>query len=255
LKAGRGAASVSSNTAAPKIRGRRNLAPPRGVLRIEYRGPPGSCATSAPYRARRAARLGILTMARRRTAEENEARGNPGRRRKPIAPTEILPPAGTAPEIIAPAQYPAPLELSRDAKRIWERYAPDLARLKLLRRTDELTFGQFCEIVADAFKAKKTLDAEGYTYESESAHGRLKRIHPAYIILDRSRRLVLQFAEQFGMTPAARAALMAKLANAPNAGEAFGDPRNETNADGRPDLFGDDGSAVPDSGPLGFLAD
>ena len=59
------------------------------------------------------------------------------------------------------------------------------------------------------------LDDEGETYESESAHGKLKRAHPAFLIADRLERQLLAAEDRFGLNPAERQRLYAARAAQP----------------------------------------
>ena len=66
------------------------------------------------------------------------------------------------------------------------------------------------------------LDLEGETYESESAHGKLKRAHPAFLIGDRLARLLEAQESVFGLNPAERQRIFAARSMTPDpAGDLF----------------------------------
>jgi hypothetical protein len=67
------------------------------------------------------------------------------------------------------------------------------------------------------------LDTEGETYESESTHGKLKRVNPAFLIGDRTARLLETQEALFGLNPAERQRIFAARSMTPDpAGDLFG---------------------------------
>lgn len=167
-----------------------------------------------------------------------EAKGNPGRRRigaDPVIDTSLT--GGVAP----------PAWLKADALAVWTRLAPNVARLKLLTPVDAESFARYCRNLARWLKMQDVLDREGETYESESAHGKLKRAHPAFLIGDRLARLLESQEAVFGLNPAERQRIFAARSMTPDpAGDLFGGRREDpVKADPAPD-------AKP-SGPVGFL--
>ncbi len=183
----------------------------------------------------------------RKTAEEQERRGNPGKRGPlAIAPLAVMP----ALEVMPPD------DMSEDAKTVWMMLAPDLIAMKILRRTDALTFAVFCESFAEYAKARRQLAREGYTYEAETiAGGKMRRVNPRFIILDRARRIILQYAAQFGLTPVDRFRVIQNLAGRgpepidPRGGSSSG----QSTDDAERDLLEIEGETVPDEGPVGAL--
>jgi P27 family predicted phage terminase small subunit len=122
------------------------------------------------------------------------------------------------------AKVAAPSWLKGGGLEIWTRLAPRLSGMNLLTPIDAETFGRYCRNFARWFKMQLVLDEEGETYESESAHGKLKRAHPAFLISDRLERQLNQAEANFGLNPAERQRIFAARAAA--AAGAF------------PDLFG-----------------
>lgn len=144
------------------------------------------------------------------------AKGNSGRR--PIG-------ADPAPEVDASNEVVPPSWLKGEGLDVWNRLAPRLVALKLLSPTDVETFGRYCRNFARWLKMQKTLDAEGETYESESAHGKLKRAHPAFLIADRLDRKLESVEDRFGLNPAERQRIFAARAAAGAPGDLFGGAR------------------------------
>lgn len=156
-----------------------------------------------------------------------EAKGNPGRRRigrDPVA--DVVVTSGVAP----------PEWLKGEGLKTWNRLAPNVARLKLLTPVDAEAFARYCRNVSRWLKMQAVLDKEGETYESESAHGKLKRAHPAFLIGDRLARLLETQESVFGLNPAERQRIFAARSMTPDpAGDLFGPRRDEAAPPATPD--------------------
>lgn len=151
-----------------------------------------------------------------------QAKGNPGRR--PIGADPIM--DGS---LIGGAKPPA--WLKGEGLKVWKRLAPNVARLKLLTPVDAESFARYCRNLARWLKMQDVLDKEGETYESESAHGKLKRAHPAFLIGDRLGRLLESQEAVFGLNPAERQRIFAARSMTPDpAGDLFGSRRDDVSA-------------------------
>ena len=139
------------------------------------------------------------------------AKGNSGRR--PIGADPVVPDDRDAdtskvgPKGIAPPRW-----LKGEGLKVWKRLEPRLTAMKLLTQIDAEAFGRYCRNFARWLKMQQTLDDEGETYESESAHGKLKRAHPAFLIADRLERQLASAEANFGLNPAERQRLFAARA-------------------------------------------
>jgi P27 family predicted phage terminase small subunit len=130
-------------------------------------------------------------------------RGNPGRR--PVPSTlRVLPP----PEPPSPPDH-----LSEYALEEWRRVAPELHACRLLTPLDLMPFAAYCE----AFSVWRTaLDViETMAANDPLTHGLMVKtpdgasISPVVRIARQAAREMLRFAEEFGMTPSARARIAA----------------------------------------------
>lgn len=168
-----------------------------------------------------------------------EAKGNPGRRRIGADPVfDIALTGGVAP----------PAWLKGEGLRVWARLAPNVARLKLLTPVDAESFARYCRNLARWLKMQDVLDKEGETYESESAHGKLRRAHPAFLIGDRLGRLLESQEAVFGLNPAERQRIFAARSMTPDpAGDLFG-PRRDDASSTTPAP-----EAAKPAGPVGLL--
>jgi P27 family predicted phage terminase small subunit len=130
-----------------------------------------------------------------------EAKGNPGKRRK--SPELPNLPAGS---------IPAPSRLNSDGLRVWEQIAPELQRMNFLRGTDANAFARYCDAVVRFWRITEKLRDEGETYTSKSAHGELQRINPLFVIEERLAKRLESLEDRFGLNPAARQQIMLRLA-------------------------------------------
>lgn len=177
-------------------------------------------------------------------------KGNPGHRPLGADPTpereEAAPPKKQL-------KLSPPAWLKRDrGLEVWNRIAPRLITLKLLTPTDVDTFARYCRNFARWLKLQLVLD-KGETYESESAHGKLKRAHPAFLIADRLERQLLAAEDRFGLNPAERQRLFAARSQSPDpaARDLFGDdmPGRRTNDPAAKPTP----AAQPEESPVGLL--
>jgi P27 family predicted phage terminase small subunit len=139
------------------------------------------------------------------------AKGNPGRR-----------PVGADPVIIddSGGSVSPPAWLKGDGLIIWQRIAPRLVAMKLLGPLDAEPFGRYCQNFARWVKMQKILD-KGEFYESESQHGKLKRIEPAFTIADRLEKHLAAAEDRFGLNPSERQRIFAARAAAGAPGDLF----------------------------------
>ena len=117
----------------------------------------------------------------------------------------------------------APAWLVGEALDVWQRLAPRLEGMNLLRRIDAETFGRYCRNFANWLKANSMLDEQGLTYDVESEHGKYVRPHPATVIADRLERQLTTAEANFGLNPAERQRIFAARAAMSAAGGLFDD--------------------------------
>lgn len=147
-----------------------------------------------------------------------------------------------------------PKWLKKEGLRIWQRLAPPLRDRRLLTQADAETFARYCRNFARWLKMQAELDKAGETYESESAHGKLKRVNPAFLIADRVERQLLAIEDRFGLNPAERQRIFAaRAAGAGAPGDLFGNlPQPSEHRAGDPAAEPAQ-AAEPEQGPVGFL--
>lgn len=135
--------------------------------------------------------------------------------RKPAAKS-----GDSAPAVLVGGVAP-PKSVKGFALELWNKLAPTLILAKLLTAADVQAFARYCRLSARWEVAEKTIDDEGLTYESESAHGKLKRAHPAAMLSMRYSRELLSLETQFGLLPAERQRIMANRAQTGVSGDLF----------------------------------
>lgn len=109
----------------------------------------------------------------------------------------------------------------------WNRLSPILRSQKLLTPADATAFARYCRNLALWNDLRTSMDEEGVFYESESNHGKLKRLHPGFLAADRLERQMLATEDRFGLNPAERQRIYAARA----AGGVQGDLLEASRAD------------------------
>lgn len=102
------------------------------------------------------------------------------------------------PRPVAPT---CPKWLPKEAKEEWSRLAAELDALGLLTVLDRAAFAAYCVAVARFREASAVLAREGNVVPG---HRGVLRKHPMVTVLRQSLDLLRAFAQEFGLTPAAR---------------------------------------------------
>lgn len=134
-------------------------------------------------------------------AEMKEAKGNPGRRPVHTAPAEALPILGEA----------APKELNAAGKAAWNKLTPHLREMRLTRATDQTALARYCNHVARYWKLERAIRKDGEVYLTETNHGSMKRINPAFAVQDRVEKRMEALEDRLGLSPRARQEILARL--------------------------------------------
>ncbi len=96
--------------------------------------------------------------------------------------------------------------LSEAAKAEWRRLAPELHRLHLLTVLDHAVFAAYCSSFGRWITAEQALETEGLTAKGSTGNN---VVHPLIKIATQSARDLCRYADEFGMTPCARAKIRA----------------------------------------------
>jgi P27 family predicted phage terminase small subunit len=99
----------------------------------------------------------------------------------------------------------APPWLTPDAREVWDRVAPTLDRLDLLKPEDREAFTCYCEAWATYRAALKEVRTYGLTIESHKTG--MQHKNPSVTVMETAANQLLRFAQQFGLTPVAEVAL------------------------------------------------
>jgi len=135
---------------------------------------------------------------------------SPDPRRKPTALRVIegnpshrpLPKNEPKPE---PRMPTCPSHLSAEGKREWGRIAPKLFSRGLLTEWDRASLAVYCEAVAQHARARLLLDAGLLVTSGQRDRGLVT--NPAWRIFRDSAAIIRGFAQEFGLTPSARAGI------------------------------------------------
>jgi P27 family predicted phage terminase small subunit len=196
-------------------------------------------------------------MARgRRSAPEavQEAKGNTQRRarhQRTGAEVEAKPAGSSLPGWIDTKRQikkAAAEEASKLTGELWAFLQPELARMNLVKATDEIALGRFCRYMAEWIVYTHILDREGTFYITSSPHvGELRRPHPAFKQRKDVEQHLKDLGDVLGLSPSARQRLMLQLAN--NNGLNPAGPIQSQQSEGGDQL---PGLSVPAS-PIGML--
>jgi P27 family predicted phage terminase small subunit len=160
---------------------------------------------------------------RQQPAAIKEAKGNPGRR--PIAKEGPATPASAV---------AAPKDLKAGPRRVWERLAPELAGMRILKPSDFTAFRRYCVFVHKWGQLEPLLDRAELVVTTISAHNpdgleRKSQALLAALMLDKR---LSEIEDRFGMNPAARQRLVPRHVGGRRAAVAA-DPRRRGEARGR----------------------
>lgn len=89
------------------------------------------------------------------------------------------------------------------AKEEWNRLAPELKRLGLLRSLDQTAFALYCDLFSCWRRASAELEKTGRYYQS----GDLQKLHPLSNVVDQLATRLMAMMKEFGCTPSARTGL------------------------------------------------
>lgn len=101
-----------------------------------------------------------------------------------------------------------PTWLSREAKAEWRRVAPALERLDLVKPEDRATLAAYCEVWSRWVTAIRDLTKNGLKVRNESTRKDGTSSvwwtkNPSVQVAEQAETRLLQYANQFGLTPAA----------------------------------------------------
>lgn len=145
-------------------------------------------------------------MARRtQPAAVKAAKGNPGRRK--IAAES---PAATG---AVRATFPAPRNLKADERAIWQKLAPELGQMRILRPTDLPAFRRYVVLLAKWAAVEKLLRPARLVQVTNSEHVQnMERISKALMVAIMLDKRLGEIEDRFGLNPSARQALLMKMA-------------------------------------------
>lgn len=175
-----------------------------------------------------------------------EAKGNPGKRGKRKTIDDVID--------AAPLPDGTPSHLSEHARKFWKLLAPELTRLNFVRMTDRPALERYCETLAEYWANQLQLRGKPRIYWTDTLHGKMKRVEPAFLLLQRVEKMLFDYEDRIGLNPAARQRILLSMA----AGQGrlpFDPPRPNDEKDGETPAQGEgDGRDLgkPDS-PVGLL--
>lgn len=100
----------------------------------------------------------------------------------------------------------APAWMNEQAKEIWDSLAPQMHRKGVLSEWDVPAFAVFCEALVHHRLACEVVDASAVLIRGRRQDGALVK-NPALQVIRDSAAIIRGFAQEFGMTPAARSGI------------------------------------------------
>ncbi|MFN4283502.1 MAG: phage terminase small subunit P27 family [Alphaproteobacteria bacterium] len=189
-----------------------------------------------------------------------DLQGNPGKRRSKAqvaADAERAAQAAQVEAALAPETEDlkgAPPYLSAEAKKVWKRIAVYVAAMRFVRSIDGELVARYAEHLATWWDLTTKLRRQGITYETKSAHGKLKRIHPLLLARDRVEAHLIDAEDRLGLNPRSRQDIMLKQANTglrhPGEGLFGNDDAAPAKSDETPNGGSQPQASAP---PIGFL--
>ena len=189
------------------------------------------------------------------------AKGNTGRRPTPASRPSVdaAPASGTLPTWLQTKKRirKAAAERATDlAGEIWAKLQPELARMNLVKMSDEMALGRFCRYMAEWIVYTDILDKEGTFYITTSQFaGELRRPHPAFKQRKDVEQHLKDLGDVLGLSPSARQRLQLQLANNQGLGAtpgAHGQPGAGANGDSQTEGGGEQ-LPMPIAGAVGML--
>lgn len=201
-----------------------------------------------------------MTRGRRPEPEAvQEAKGNPGRRKRASAKPTNNPDDPVPVELGLALKDGVPDILSEEGAAMWRKLAPDLIRMNFVRETDYPAFARYCEysvlwwdltrrLNSPVKKRGSNAEGLGVVYETTSNHGKMLRVNPLFLVRERVDNRLIAFEDRFGLSPAARMQMVQRMAGTAPPGDLF----KSTSGDAQDD------SPTPAAGkaeasPIGFL--
>jgi P27 family predicted phage terminase small subunit len=143
------------------------------------------------------------------TAEQQAAKGAPGKRMTPQEAQKIREPKAPTPVVVGKVRPPKWLKRSRKATEIWNDLAPKLERLNLLNDLDATPLSRYCRYIVEWIAADITVQKEGTWFEAKDTNGNLtKKRHPAWQACQDIEKMLRDLEATFGMRPDARYKIM-----------------------------------------------
>ena len=174
--------------------------------------------------------------------ELNEARGNPGKRPRKTPVVDLAPIAGVD----------APKHMRAKARKYWAEVAGYITDSRIVRVSDRNVLARYCETLADYVKVTGSLDKQGHVYWTESAHGKMQRISPFFLVQERLAKRLQDMEDRLGLTPASRQQILLRMAaNNAQPGLPLAPPAETSDASG---VEASPGAPPLSSDPLDFFA-
>lgn len=104
-------------------------------------------------------------------------------------------------EPMAPDGVPTPpQELSEEVQKVWDKLVQDLEAMNMLTGVDSMQMMAYCEAAALHMRASRTIAQSPILVQGDKG----LVINKAILVREKAAKDLLRFAQEFGLTPAAR---------------------------------------------------
>lgn len=184
------------------------------------------------------------------SAEEQAARGAPGKRMSQKDAAALRSSAKTVPVQIGNVRPPKWLKRSRKATEVWNDVLPLLLRINLATQLDAMALGRYCRYVAEWIAADLAVQKEGTWFETVGTNGEpTKKRHPAWQACQDIEKMLRETEAAFGMRPDARYKIMRDQAASQGLMPLFDRDQSE-----RPEEIQRPPAPSPDDDTIGLLS-
>jgi len=116
-------------------------------------------------------------------------------------------------------------------RKYWSEVAGYLIDARIVRVSDRNALARYCETLADYVAVTRELDGQGHVYWTESNHGKMQRISPWFAVQERLVKRLQDLEDRFGLSPASRQQIVARMAAGSQAAMNFAQPTDPAPTD------------------------
>src|SRR5271170_5722089 len=118
------------------------------------------------------------------------------KKKKTLAAAPVVEPV----EPVEAEEFPPPSFLTARAKEIWRAEIAMVTQRTMLKATDHMMFGLYCNARARYERLEAAIERDGETYVSDGKHGKIIRANPAVALRDKTEATPIKLAIELNLT-------------------------------------------------------